>query len=431
MNNKKVVIIGAGLSGLSAGIKLQENGFNCLILEAEKKLGGLAAYSEIQGKYFPLGYHHILYQDKPLHVALKRVGLWDKISWKKGKALFVIDNKIYNPANPIDFLKIPLPLKDKLCFVRLMIYCALRQDWDQDLGDAQNWLDKLASPETRKLIFTPLTDIKYGLGPEYLSASWLGSRLHYQEFSKPLGYIPGTDWTKILVDKLADEFKKIGGAIITGATVKKISHQNNQFQNVVYYENNNEIIAYSDILVNTAPPHIFLSCCEYQNEKIKSIEYLDALSLILETDQKMPKEFYLLACLSPRYSFGGIFALSFLNETIGVKNKTVLNFFTTLTPKNDYLRGKSADELLKIYQNDFKKIFGFTLEPIWRHLTLIKNYSPKFLTNYKNPEYRGYIKGFYFAGNYLTYPIITSTGNAIASGEKTANYIIKDHIHAA
>ena len=47
----------------------------------------------------------------------------------------------------------------------------------------------------------------------------------------------------------------------------------------------------------------------------EAIEYLDSLSLIIETEQELPRNFYMLACLSPRYSFGGIFALSSLNKT--------------------------------------------------------------------------------------------------------------------
>lgn len=41
MQNIKVVIIGAGVSAISAASKLLENGFNNLtILEAEKRIGG-------------------------------------------------------------------------------------------------------------------------------------------------------------------------------------------------------------------------------------------------------------------------------------------------------------------------------------------------------------------------------------------------------
>jgi spermine oxidase len=41
MQNARVVVIGAGISGISAAAKLIENGFkNVIVLEAEKRIGG-------------------------------------------------------------------------------------------------------------------------------------------------------------------------------------------------------------------------------------------------------------------------------------------------------------------------------------------------------------------------------------------------------
>lgn len=41
MQNARIVIVGAGISGISAAAKLIENGFkNLVILEAENRIGG-------------------------------------------------------------------------------------------------------------------------------------------------------------------------------------------------------------------------------------------------------------------------------------------------------------------------------------------------------------------------------------------------------
>jgi len=424
---KKVLIIGGGMSGLAAGIQLQEKGFACVILEANNEPGGLAGFFDIQEKSYPLGYHHILYQDKPLHQMLKKMDLYKKVQWKKGRVLFAIENRIYNLMNPLDFLSFPMRWLDKLRFIKLMAYCFLKGRWDNVSENAKTWLDRIAGSRVREIIFDPLMDIKYGLGSEHLSASWIGSRLHYQEFSKPLGFFPGEDWTKVLVKKMVARFQELGGQLITGAAVKKVEIQNNSFVGLTYNKNSEEETVLGDALINTAPPHIFLSFCAYRDPKLEKISYLDALSLILETEQKLPRELYMLPCLSPRYSFGAIFTLSSLNSSIGTKGGTVLNFLTTLTPKYEHLRKNSSAELLEIYQTDFQKLFGFKLNPLWHHLTLIKNYSPRFLHNYENPGQRGNVRGVYFAGNYLTHPEITSTGSAIASGEKVAEYIAEDY----
>src|SRR3989344_5037330 len=422
-----VIIIGAGMSGLGTAITLLERGYKCTLLESNSTPGGLASSFKIKDKHFPLGYHHILYQDKPLLELLKKLDLYKHVSWKKGKVLFAYDNKIYNFENPLQFLKFPLPFIDKIRFVKLMAYCVLKKNWDKDLGNARDWLDHIAGENVRKAIFDPLMDIKYGLPSEYLSANWLGSRLHYQEFSKPLGFIPGADWTKILIDELVKKVKSLGGEIITEATVRKIKKDGGKVTGATFTKDGGDHNIFGDAVVNTAPPHIFLSFLDYPDKTLRSFEYLDALSLIVETKQKLTRELYLLSCLKPRYSFGGIFALSSLNNTIGVENGTVINFFTTLSKNYEYLQEKKDHELLKIYQDDFEKIFRFRLNPEWYHLTLIKNYSPKFLMGYKNLDQRGVFKGLYFAGNYLTYPIITSTGSAYKSGVTAANFITEDY----
>lgn len=58
MSSNQIVIIGAGLSGISAGVKLMENGFNdVLILEAENRIGGRINSVEFggDGKKIDLG----------------------------------------------------------------------------------------------------------------------------------------------------------------------------------------------------------------------------------------------------------------------------------------------------------------------------------------------------------------------------------------
>ncbi len=425
-STKNIIIVGGGMAGLGAALTLLEAGYPCTIIEAAEP-GGLAGSFSIQGKFFPLGYHHILAQDKPLLELLKKLDLFSKVVWKKCAVFFAVDGKTYNLTDPVDFIKFPLPWLDKIRFAWLMLYCALKKDWKKDLGSARDWVDKIAGATVRKNIFDPLMDIKYGLPSENLSANWLGSRLHYQEFSKPLGYIPGTDWTHLMVGRLVKRVEELGGKIITNAKVTKIDHDEKNIKSVSYLKDDMTLEALATVVVNTAPPHVFKKFCDYPGQTIQQIEYLDALSLIVEIEEKLPREFYLLSCLKPRYSFGGIFLLSALNSTVGVRSKTVLNFFTNLSPAYEHFRNKTAEELLAIYFSDFEKIFKFKPTPVWSHLTLIKNYSPKFLKNYANPDSRSNIKGLYFAGNYLTYPTITSTGSAFASGEKVADFIIKDY----
>jgi len=415
------------MAGLTSAIRLLEAGFAVTVIESEKKIGGLASTFELKNKHFPIGYHHILAEDKPLLKMLNELGISKDIIWKKIKIIFAVENKTYNLTNPFDFCKFPLSPINKFRFATLMGYCIIKKNWNIGLGNARAWIDDIAGKKVRETIFDPLMDIKYGLPSEFLSANWLGSRLHCQEFSKPLGYLRDDEWTKILVEKMRQKIVSLGGVIIAGATAKKIKIEDKKFNGLIFVKDEQEKYLAGRILVNTAPPHIFITLFDCPDEKLKKIKYLDALSMIMEINESLPREFYLLSCLKPRYSFGGIYVLSSLKPNIGIENKTILNFFSTLSESSEHLRNKTAEELTDIYLDDFQKIFGFKPKPLWYKLNIIKNYSPKYLNDYQNPNQRYTIKGIYLAGNYLTYPLITSTGSAIFSGETVSNYIKEDY----
>src|SRR5690554_2353882 len=53
--HKKVVVIGAGLGGLSAAISLRAEGFEVHLVEKNERIGGKLNYREIEGFGFDLG----------------------------------------------------------------------------------------------------------------------------------------------------------------------------------------------------------------------------------------------------------------------------------------------------------------------------------------------------------------------------------------
>ena len=68
---KKLIIIGAGLSGLSAAEILSKH-FDVEIFESQDFIGGLAANFEHNGKHIPMYYHHIVRSNIYTQAYLKR-----------------------------------------------------------------------------------------------------------------------------------------------------------------------------------------------------------------------------------------------------------------------------------------------------------------------------------------------------------------------
>src|SRR5262245_32831781 len=57
MNTKSTIVIGGGLSGLTAAIYLARGGKNVLLIEKSNELGGRARTQVSNGYYFNLGPH--------------------------------------------------------------------------------------------------------------------------------------------------------------------------------------------------------------------------------------------------------------------------------------------------------------------------------------------------------------------------------------
>ena len=74
---------------------------------------------------------------------------------------------------------------------------------------AADLVDTYAGPGARVALFERLTQLKFEMPCSEVSGAWLGARLHFREGSRPFGYIPGANWTKVLCDGvtrlLADE----------------------------------------------------------------------------------------------------------------------------------------------------------------------------------------------------------------------------------
>ena len=61
---KKVLIIGAGPAGLTAGYELAKRGYEVTLLEGDKQVGGIAKTVQYKGNRMDLGGHRFFSKDQ-------------------------------------------------------------------------------------------------------------------------------------------------------------------------------------------------------------------------------------------------------------------------------------------------------------------------------------------------------------------------------
>jgi len=427
LSRYSTVVLGGGLSGMAAAYTLARAGrTGIVVVERGPELGGLAGTFERDGHFYPLGYHHILHHDRTLLYVLHRIAALPRVRWRKIRMFFRLDGRLYNLADPLDFMRFPMAPMDKLRFVRLMLRCFRKEDWSDWMGrSARELVDRWGGPGVREAIFERLSRLKFDLPCEEVSGAWLGTRLYFREGSAPLGYIPGANWTKVLCDGLANAMAGLGIEMRTSTSVRALVREGDRVTRVDLGEGES---LEAETVVSTLPTEVFRAMVpDDDSAQLQGIRYTAMLSVIATTRQKITPDFYWMNLASLDRNACGIFLLNSLNPTIGGPGESAVNFVTHLRDRKEELFHRTDAELLAAYGDDFRAVFGFDLEPDWTHITRLPMYSPVFERGYRNPPVRSArFSNLYFAGNYRTFPSVASTGTAMASGVEAGEAMLRD-----
>ncbi len=242
-------------------------------------MGGLAGSFEQEGHFYPLGYHHILHRDQTLLYFLDKIGALDQVHWRRIRMLFRVGDRNYNLANPVDFLRFPMSVVDKVRFTALMLRCFAKSNWDDWLDkSAEELVDAWAGPRVRDALFEPLTRLKFELPCSEVSGAWLGARLHYREGSAALGYIPGTNWTQVLCAGMARMLDETEVDVRLRTSVAKLHSAGNRVTEVEL-DTGERLPA--DVVVSSVPTEVYLGLVpDDTTPRLRDIRYSALLSMV-------------------------------------------------------------------------------------------------------------------------------------------------------
>lgn len=253
MNKFDVIIIGAGIGGLTCGCYLAKVGLNVLIVEQQPKVGGYCSSFQRQGFKFDVGVHYFgSIKNGFLGHVLEELELKDKIVFRQfdpTDKIIMPENTTYIRANPQDTIEefkrsfpsekvnidsfFNLILKNNLT----ILYKKLR------LLTFKNLLDEFFRDYRLKSTIGVLLG-NIGTAPSVASA--FSSIVLFKQYLLDPGYYPDGGIQK-LPDTLAENFNDSGGKIILSKRVDKITVTNKAAKGIIL-ENGEEIKA--DIVVS-------------------------------------------------------------------------------------------------------------------------------------------------------------------------------------
>ncbi len=445
--NKEVVIIGAGISGLTTAHWLNKEGYKIKVIEANPYVGGSMISEEIDGYLIDYGPNSGLETSTLIKTLIDDLDLKKEFIYanKEGNKRYILKNNelIPLPMNPKEFVSTKLfSAKAKL---RLGLEPFIGKSNDGYYQSISEFVIRRLGREFLDYAINPFVAGVYAGNPDRLSVKSAFPKLFALE-EKYGGLIKGTIKGAKERKKRGEESKqsaamfsfkkgmatlpfavaqKLGNKVLLNAEVISVIKRNGKFTVSYKIENKtNEVLA--DIVISTVPAYIaakiFTGIDKKASEHLKQIYYPPVQVLYLGYDKKNISRnldgFGFLIPANEKKKFLGALWSSVIFDNRVPENKAGFTLF---------IGGARSPELFKINNKklvtevikEFQEIMKITGEPefvktkYWEHA--IPQYNVGYIEHLKYFEnFEIENPGIIFGGNYIGG---ISVGDCIKSSE--------------
>src|SRR3954454_3817878 len=175
----RVAVIGAGVTGLVAALRLAQGGDEVVVYERWPGLGGMAATLDVGGgDRLERYYHHWFTSDRHVLALCEELGV--ALDWLPSSVGFYAGGVLHPFTTPLDLLRFsPLGLATRLrmglAVVRLQRFGPPSEAYEGETAGA--WVRAHMGEQAWTRVWEPLMRAKFGERAEEISMSWLHSKL--------------------------------------------------------------------------------------------------------------------------------------------------------------------------------------------------------------------------------------------------------------
>lgn len=363
------VIIGGGVTGLTAAYELAKAGLPVTVLEADTEVGGLAGSFDVGGVELERFYHHWFKSDVHILELIRELGLGDNIVFRETRTGLYYANTFYRLSSPLDVLKFSaLAPVDRLRLGWLAVRVKGVRDWRAlESLTAKEWLIKLAGPNVYRVVWEPLLKGKFGRYAEDISAVWFWNKIALRGGSRGKGGAEMLAYYKggfgSMIGALKDRIEALGGTVITRAPATGIEVQGGRAVAVTTARGQypaSHVLATPalPIIADMLAPHIAAA----EAAKLRGIAYLANVCLVLELDRSLSKTYW-LNVNDPSFPFVAIIEHTNFEPTSSYAGRHIA-YLSKYLVEDDPLYGMSAEELVAYSTPHLKRMFP-SFDPAW------------------------------------------------------------------
>ena len=427
----RVVVVGAGFSGLSAAYELARRGLRPIVLEADFEVGGLAAAFQVDGTRVERFYHHWFTNDHHVIELVRELGLEDRVVYKPTRTGMYFANQIYRLSTPLDVLRFSaLPIADRARLGLTVLRARRVRNWREiDHLSAAEWLRKLGGDRAFRLVWEPLLRGKFGPHAEEVSAAWFWSKLRLRGGSRgargeeQLAYFRGG--FAALADELVNCIEKTGGEVRLRTPALGLVTEEGRVSAVVSAAG--PIQADAVVMTPALPiierlirPHVAAAYAD----RIGAIDYLGNVCVVLELTRSL-SELYWMNVNDPTFPFVGIIEHTNLDQADPSGRRHIV-YFSRYLPASDPMFGAHSDDVVSFTLPHVQRMFpNLGLECIRAaHVWQARYAQPLVVRNYSQlvPSHQTSISGLFIASMAQIYPEDRGTNYAIRDGRAVARF---------
>ncbi len=231
-----VAVVGAGLAGLTAALRLTEAGCDVMVFERYARPGGLARAMDVEGEPLEAFYHHLFTSDTSYVALAEELGVADLIDWLPSRMGIWTEGSLWDFGTPQSLLRFrPLSLVDKLRFATSTLLLQRSRDPARfENVTARDWICRHQGERVWQKVWGPLFHQKFAEDADNVAMVWLWGKLCLRGKSRSssgmgerLGYMRGS-FAKF-VEALENRLEESGTELHLSEAVNRIEHSDGGF----------------------------------------------------------------------------------------------------------------------------------------------------------------------------------------------------------
>jgi protoporphyrinogen oxidase len=431
----RIAVVGAGLAGLTAALRLGEQGYRVQIFERYPRPGGLARILEVGDEPLEAFYHHLFTSDEACLRLADELGVGDLIEWLPSRMGIWTDGRLWDFGTPMSLLKFrPLGWIDKLRFVAATLYLQRRADYAPfEHVTASRWVRRYEGEKVWNTVWGPLFHQKFADRAEQVAMVWLWGKMRLRGGSRSksgmgerLGYMSGSFAN--LVHAVESRVLDQGGALHLSDPVRRLERTGSGLQ-VVTRGAAHEVDL---VLVATpVPDHLEMAGHLLDADEralLESLEATGAICTVLEMNRSLTP-YYWLNIADPNMPFGGLIEHTNYIPRERYGGRHILYVSNYLFPDHPLYRSSKSDVLAQYLPALATINPEFDESWIQRSHHFRADYAQPVVTaGYREriPAMRTSADRVYLCCMAQIYPEDRGMNYAIAYGERAARIILDD-----